>query len=133
MIVWDMLDSNVAEDFDRAYIFSSSMTSRLKSDMCACFLKLGYGIHEDATSIKVVNLDNDSNFFANTSFMVKYFNIKCYIRIGKEKNSEGRKNSDNDVKQVLYLKTYKDYSRLSRQAISAIFNRVFSKKPVTAI
>ena len=133
MEVRDMLVDSVAEDFDRAYIFISSMTSRQKTDMCACFLKLGCGIHEDVTSIKVVNLDNDSNFFANISFLVKYFNIKCYIRIGKEKNSERRKYSDNDVKQVLNLKTYKDYSRLSRQAISVIFDRVFSKKPVTAI
>lgn len=121
MIVCDMLSSNVAEDFDRAYIFSSSMTSRLKSDMCACFLKLGYGIHEDATSVLVVNLDDDNKFFENLSFIVKNFNIKCYIRV------EGwdREKVKTDIKQVLNLKTYKDYSRLSRQAISAIFNRVF--------
>lgn len=121
MIVCDMLSNNVAEDFDRAYIFSSSMTSRLKSDMCACFLKLGYGIHEDATSVLVVNLDDDNKFFENLSFIVKNFNIKCYIRV------EGwdREKVKTDIKQVLNLKTYKDYSRLSRQAISAIFNRVF--------
>ena len=121
MIVCDMLSSNVAEDFDRAYIFSSSMTSRLKSDMCACFLKLGYGIHEDATSVLVVNLDDDNKFFENLSFIVKNFNIKCYIRVvGRD-----REKVKTDIKQVLNLKTYKDYSRLSRQAISAIFNRVF--------
>lgn len=121
MIVCDMLSSNVAEDFDRAYIFSSSMTSRLKSDMCACFLKLGYGIHEDATSVLVVNLDDDNKFFENLSFIVKNFNIKCYIRVeGRDKEKV-----KTDIKQVLNLKTYKDYSRLSRQAISAIFNRVF--------
>lgn len=129
MIVCDMLSSNVAEDFDRAYIFSSSMTSRLKSDMCACFLKLGYGIHEDATSVLVVNLDDDNKFFENLSFIVKNFNIKCYIRV----EGRDREKVKTDIKQVLNLKTYKDYSRLSRQAISAIFNRVFLKKPVTAI
>lgn len=129
MIVCDMLSSNVAEDFDRAYIFSSSMTSRLKSDMCACFLKLGYGIHEDATSVLVVNLDDDNKFFENLSFIVKNFNIKCYIRV----EGRDREKVKTDIKQVLNLKTYKDYSRLSRQAISAIFNRVFSKKPVTGI
>lgn len=121
MIVCDMLSSNVAEDFDRAYIFSSSMTSRLKSDMCACFLKLGYGIHEDATSVLVVNLDDDNKFFENLSFIVKNFNIKCYIRV----EGRGREKVKTNIKQVLNLKTYKDYSRLSRQAISAIFNRVF--------
>lgn len=121
MIVCDMLSSNVAEDFDRAYIFSSSMTSRLKSDMCACFLKLGYGIHEDATSVLVVNLDDDNKFFENLSFIVKNFNIKCYIRV----EGRDREKVKTDIKQVLNLKTYKDYSRLSRQAISAIFNRVF--------
>lgn len=121
MIVCDMLSSNVAEDFDRAYIFSSSMTSRLKSDMCACFLKLGYGIHEDATSVLVVNLDDDNKFFENLSFIVKNFNIKCYIRV----EGQDREKVKTDIKQVLNLKTYKDYSRLSRQAISAIFNRVF--------
>ena len=121
MIVCDMLSSNVAEDFDRAYIFSSSMTSRLKSDMCACFLKLGYGIHEDATSVLVVNLDDDNKFFENLSFIVKNFNIKCYIRV----EGRDREKVKTDIKQVLDLKTYKDYSRLSRQAISAIFNRVF--------
>ena len=121
MIVCDMLSSNVAEDFDRAYIFSSSMTSRLKSDMCACFLKLGYGIHEDATSVLVVNLDDDNKFFENFSFIVKNFNIKCYIRV----EGRDRDKVKTDIKQVLNLKTYKDYSRLSRQAISAIFNRVF--------
>ena len=121
MIVCDMLSSNVAEDFDRAYIFSSSMTSRLKSDMCACFLKLGYGIHEDATSVLFVNLDDDNKFFENLSFIVKNFNIKCYIRV----EGRDREKVKTDIKQVLYLKTYKDYSRLSRQAISAIFNRVF--------
>lgn len=118
MIVCDMLSSNVAEDFDRAYIFSSSMTSRLKSDMCACFLKLGYGIHEDATSVLVVNLDDDNKFFENLSFIVKNFNIKCYIRV----EGRDREKVKTDIKQVLNLKTYKDYSRLSRQAISAIFN-----------
>ena len=116
-----MLSNNVAEDFDRAYIFSSSMTSRLKSDMCACFLKLGYGIHEDATSVLVVNLDDDNKFFENLSFIVKNFNIKCYIRV----EGRDREKVKTDIKQVLNLKTYKDYSRLSRQAISAIFNRVF--------
>lgn len=121
MIVCDMLSSNVAEDFDRAYIFSSSMTSRLKSDMCACFLKLGYGIHEDATSVLVVNLDDDNKFFENLSFIVKNFNIKCYIRV----EGRDREKVKTDIKQVLNLRTYKDYSRLSRQAISAIFNRVF--------
>ncbi len=121
MNVCDMLSSNVAEDFDRAYIFSSSMTSRLKSDMCACFLKLGYGIHEDATSVLVVNLDDDNKFFENLSFIVKNFNIKCYIRV----EGRDREKVKTDIKQVLNLKTYKDYSRLSRQAISAIFNRVF--------
>lgn len=121
MIVCDMLSSNVAEDFDRAYIFSSSMTSRLKSDMCACFLKLGYGIHEDATSVLVVNLDDDNKFFENLSFIVKNFNIKCYIRV----EGRDREKVKTDINQVLNLKTYKDYSRLSRQAISAIFNRVF--------
>lgn len=121
MIVCDMLSSNVAEDFDRAYIFSSSMTSRLKIDMCACFLKLGYGIHEDATSVLVVNLDDDNKFFENLSFIVKNFNIKCYIRV----EGRDREKVKTDIKQVLNLKTYKDYSRLSRQAISAIFNRVF--------
>lgn len=121
VIVCDMLSSNVAEDFDRAYIFSSSMTSRLKSDMCACFLKLGYGIHEDATSVLVVNLDDDNKFFENLSFIVKNFNIKCYIRV----EGRDREKVKTDIKQVLNLKTYKDYSRLSRQAISAIFNRVF--------
>jgi hypothetical protein len=121
MIVCDMLSSNVAEDFDRAYIFSSSMTSRLKSDMCACFLKLGYGIHEDATSVLVVNLDDDNKFFENLSFIVKNFNIKCYIRV----EGRDREKVKTDIKQVLNLKTYKDYSRLSRQAISAIFNMVF--------
>jgi hypothetical protein len=121
MIVCDMLSSNVAQDFDRAYIFSSSMTSRLKSDMCACFLKLGYGIHEDATSVLVVNLDDDNKFFENLSFIVKNFNIKCYIRV----EGRDREKVKTDIKQVLNLKTYKDYSRLSRQAISAIFNRVF--------
>lgn len=121
MIVCDMLSSNVAEDFDRAYIFSSSMTSRLKSNMCACFLKLGYGIHEDATSVLVVNLDDDNKFFENLSFIVKNFNIKCYIRV----EGRDREKVKTDIKQVLNLKTYKDYSRLSRQAISAIFNRVF--------
>jgi hypothetical protein len=121
MIVCDMLSNNVAEDFDRAYIFSSSMTSRLKSDMCACFLKLGYGIHEDATSVLVVNLDDDNKFFENLSFIVKNFNIKCYIRV----EGRDREKVKTDIKQVLNLKTYKDYSRLSRQAISAIFNRVF--------
>lgn len=121
MIVCDMLSSNVAEDFDRAYIFSSSMTSRLKSDMCACFLKLGYGIHEDATSVLVVNLDDDNKFFENLSFIVKNFNIKCYIRV----EGRDREKVKTDIKQVLNLKSYKDYSRLSRQAISAIFNRVF--------
>ena len=121
MIFCDMLSSNVAEDFDRAYIFSSSMTSRLKSDMCACFLKLGYGIHEDATSVLVVNLDDDNKFFENLSFIVKNFNIKCYIRV----EGRDREKVKTDIKQVLNLKTYKDYSRLSRQAISAIFNRVF--------
>jgi len=121
MIVCDMLSRNVAEDFDRAYIFSSSMTSRLKSDMCACFLKLGYGIHEDATSVLVVNLDDDNKFFENLSFIVKNFNIKCYIRV----EGRDREKVKTDIKQVLNLKTYKDYSRLSRQAISAIFNRVF--------
>lgn len=121
MIVCDMLSSNVAEDFDRAYIFSSSMTSRLKSDMCACFLKLGYGIHEDATSVLVVNLDDDNKFFENLSFIVKNFNIMCYIRV----EGRDREKVKTDIKQVLNLKTYKDYSRLSRQAISAIFNRVF--------
>lgn len=121
MIVCDMLSSNVAKDFDRAYIFSSSMTSRLKSDMCACFLKLGYGIHEDATSVLVVNLDDDNKFFENLSFIVKNFNIKCYIRV----EGRDREKVKTDIKQVLNLKTYKDYSRLSRQAISAIFNRVF--------
>ena len=121
MIVCDMLSSNVAEDFDRAYIFSSSMTSRLKSDMCACFLKLGYGIHEDATSVLVVNLDDDNKFFENLLFIVKNFNIKCYIRV----EGRDREKVKTDIKQVLNLKTYKDYSRLSRQAISAIFNRVF--------
>jgi hypothetical protein len=121
MIVCDMLSSNVAEDFDRAYIFSSSMTSRLKSDMCACFLKLGYGIHEDATSVLVENLDDDNKFFENLSFIVKNFNIKCYIRV----EGRDREKVKTDIKQVLNLKTYKDYSRLSRQAISAIFNRVF--------
>ena len=121
MIVCDMLSSNVAEDFDRAYIFSSSMTSRLKSDMCACFLKLGYGIHEDATSVLVVNLDDDNKFFENLSFIVKNFNIKCYIRV----EGRDREKVKTNIKQVLNLKTYKDYSRLSRQAISAIFNRVF--------
>ena len=121
MIVCDMLSSNVAEDFDRAYIFSSSMTSRLKSDMCACFLKLGYGIHEDATSVLVVNLDDDNKFFENLSFIVKNFNIKCYIRV----EGRDREKVNTDIKQVLNLKTYKDYSRLSRQAISTIFNRVF--------
>ena len=129
MIVCDMLSSNVAQDFDRAYIFSSSMTSRLKSDMCACFLKLGYGIHEDATSVLVVNLDDDNKFFENLSFIVKNFNIKCYIRV----EGRDREKVKTDIKQVLNLKTYKDYSRLSRQAISAIFKRVFLKKPVTAI
>ena len=123
MIVCDMLSSNVAEDFDRAYIFSSSMTSRLKSDMCACFLKLGYGIHEDATSVLVVNLDDDNKFFENLSFIVKNFNIKCYIRV----EGQNREKVKTDIKQVLNLKTYKDYSRLSRQAISAIFNRVFKE------
>ena len=123
MIVCDMLSSNVAEDFDRAYIFSSSMTSRLKSDMCACFLKLGYGIHEDATSVLVVNLDDDNKFFENLSFIVKNFNIKCYIRV----EGRDREKVKTDIKQVLNLKTYKDYSRLSRQAISAIFNRVFKE------
>ena len=121
MIVCDMLSSNVAEDFDRAYIFSSTMTSRLKSDMCACFLKLGYGIHEDATSVLVVNLDDDNKFFENLSFIVKNFNIKCYIRV----EGRDREKVKTDIKQVLNLKSYKDYSRLSRQAISAIFNRVF--------
>jgi len=121
MIVCDMLSNNVAEDFDRAYIFSSSMTSRLKSDMCACFLKLGYGIHEDATSVLVVNLDDDNKFFENLSFIVKNFNIKCYIRV----EGRDREKVKTDIKQVLNLKTYKDYSRLSRQAISAIFNMVF--------
>ena len=121
MIVCDMLSSNVAEDFDIAYIFSSSMTSRLKSNMCACFLKLGYGIHEDATSVLVVNLDDDNKFFENLSFIVKNFNIKCYIRV----EGRDREKVNTDIKQVLNLKTYKDYSRLSRQAISAIFNRVF--------
>jgi hypothetical protein len=123
MIVCDMLSSNVAQDFDRAYIFSSSMTSRLKSDMCACFLKLGYGIHEDATSVLVVNLDDDNKFFENLSFIVKNFNIKCYIRV----EGRDREKVKTDIKQVLNLKTYKDYSRLSRQAISAIFNRVFKE------
>lgn len=123
MIVCDMLSSNVAEDFDRAYIFSSSMTSRLKSDMCACFLKLGYGIHEDATSVLVVNLDDDNKFFENLSFIVKNFNIKCYIRV----EGRDREKVKTNIKQVLNLKTYKDYSRLSRQAISAIFNRVFKE------
>ena len=121
MIVCDMLSSNVAEDFDRAYIFSSSMTSRLKSDMCACFLKLGYGIHEDATSVLVVNLDDDNKFFENLLFIVKNFNIMCYSRV----EGRDREKVKTDIKQVLNLKTYKDYSRLSRQAISAIFNRVF--------
>lgn len=119
-------------EFDKAYIFISSMTSRQKIDMCACFLKLGYGICEDnTTSIQVVNLSDDNRFFANLSFLFKIFKIKCYIRICREEKNRGtcrdRENEKNDVKQELHLKTYKDYGRLSRQAISAIYDRVFSR------
>ena len=119
-------------EFDKAYIFISSMTSRQKIDMCACFLKLGYGISEDnTTSIQVVNLSDDNRFFANLSFLFKIFKIKCYIRICREEKNRGtcrdRENEKNDVKQELHLKTYKDYGRLSRQAISAIYDRVFSR------
>lgn len=119
-------------EFDKAYIFISSMTSRQKIDMCACFLKLGYGIsEEDTTSIQVVNLSDDIKFFEDLSFLVKKFKIKCYIRICMEKNKDtcrDRENEKNDVKLKLHLKTYKDYGRLSRQAISAIYNRVFQSK-----
>lgn len=120
-------------EFDKAYIFISSMTSRQKIDMCACFLKLGYGISEDnTTSIQVVNLSDDNRFFANLSFLFKIFKIKCYIRICREEKNRGtcrdRENEKNDVKLKLHLKTYKDYGRLSRQAISAIYNRVFQSK-----
>ena len=118
-------------EFDKAYIFISSMTSRQKIDMCACFLKLGYGISKDnTTSIQVVNLCDDIKFFENLSFLVKNFKIKCYIKISKEKNRDtcrDREKEKNDVKQRLHLKTYKDYGRLSRQAISAIYDRVFSR------
>lgn len=118
-------------EFDKAYIFISSMTSRQKIDMCACFLKFGYGISEDnTTSIQVVNLCDDIKFFENLSFLVKIFKIKCYIKISEEKNRDtcrDREKEKNDVKQKLHLKTYKDYGRLSRQAISAIYDRVFSR------
>ena len=82
-----MLIAYFMNEFDKAYIFISSMTSRQKIDMCACFLKLGYGISEDnTTSIQVVNLSDDNKFFANLSFLFKKFKINCYIRICKEKN-----------------------------------------------
>ena len=126
-----MLIAYFMNEFDKAYIFISSMTSRQKIDMCACFLKLGYGISEDnTTSIQVVNLSDDNKFSANLSFLFKKFKINCYIRICKEKNRDtcrDRENEKNDVKQKLHLKTYKDYGRLSRQAISAIYDRVFSR------
>ena len=96
MIVCDMLSSNVAEDFDRAYIFSSSMTSRLKSDMCACFLKLGYGIHEDATSVLVVNLDDDNKFFGELvihSQKLQYKVLYPCRRTGQRESEDGYQTS----------------------------------------
>lgn len=74
-------------EFDQAYIFISSMSSRQKRDMCACFLKLGYGIREESSiSMHVVNLSDDNKFFANISFLVWFFNIMSYISISKEEN-----------------------------------------------
>ena len=119
-------------EFDHAYIFISSMSSRQKRDMCACFLKLGYGIREESSiSMHVVNLSDDSKFFANISFLVWFFDIMSYISIYKEEKCGELGNRERErthVKKEFKLKTYRDYSRLSRQTMSAIYNRVFLNK-----
>lgn len=124
-------------EFDHAYIFISSMSSRQKRDMCACFLKLGYGIREESSiSMHVVNLSDDSKFFANISFLVWFFDIMSYISIYKEEKCGELGNRERErthVKKEFKLKTYRDYSRLSRQTISAIYNRVFGINSIVAI
>ena len=118
-------------EFDHAYIFISSMSSRQKRDMCACFLKLGYGIREESPiSMHVVNLSDDNKFFANISFLVWFFDIMSYISICKEEKCrefENREEERTHVKKEFKLKTYKDYSRLSRQTISA--RSIIQRKP----
>ena len=118
-------------NYDYAAVTIVSLDELRVGDLKASLLKYGYGINCEKTSLLVVNLVDDEEFFPKLNALCCYYEAKCLLSKSRNviggncpKDCTTRRQERIAIKEVFHLTSYKDYQRGSRQAITAIHEQL---------